>query len=228
MSGDPLEHQKPGSSNEITPARRHRARRGEGEQLREDILEAAERLLIETGDKNAVSIRAVARTVGVTPPSIYLHFTDKNELLFQACQVHWKRFDAHIRNATKGIDDPVERIAACGRAYIEFGLANPEHYRILFMSKPDEQPSHTDVQQLLLDSGFTRLFQAISEAVERDQIVGDPGLIVFHCWSVVHGLTSLLISHPDLPWPDREVLTKHLLETSMRGLAPDRSSPDHQ
>jgi len=224
MSGDPLELQKPGLSDEVIPPRRHRARRGEGEQLREDILEAAERLLIKTGNKDAVSIRAVAKTVGVTPPSIYLHFTDKNELLFQVCQVHWGRFDAHLRNATEGIDDPVERIAACGRAYIEFGLANPEHYRILFMSKPDEQPSHTDVDELLCLFGFTRLIQAVSEAVERGQLVGDPALIVFHAWSLVHGLTSLLISHPDMPWPDRETLTKHLLETSMRGLAPDRIS----
>jgi AcrR family transcriptional regulator len=52
------------------PTRRHRARRGEGDRLREEILAAAERLLLETGDESAVSIRAVADAVGVTPPSI--------------------------------------------------------------------------------------------------------------------------------------------------------------
>ena len=64
-----------------TASRRTRARRGEGERLREEILDAAERLLIETGNRDAVSIRAVAEAVGVTPPSIYLHFADKTELL---------------------------------------------------------------------------------------------------------------------------------------------------
>ncbi|MCA1708231.1 MAG: TetR/AcrR family transcriptional regulator, partial [Actinobacteria bacterium] len=60
---------------------RSRARRGEGDKLREDIIEAAERLLVETGDQASVSIRAIARSAGVTPPSIYLHFADKEGLL---------------------------------------------------------------------------------------------------------------------------------------------------
>jgi AcrR family transcriptional regulator len=56
--------------------RRRRARRGEGEKLREEILEAAERLLLQTGSEEMVQVRAVAEAVGVTPPSIYLHFAD--------------------------------------------------------------------------------------------------------------------------------------------------------
>ena len=66
--------------------RRARARRGEGPRLREEILAAATRLLAETGDEEAVSIRAVAEAVGVTPPSIYLHFADKTELIFAVCE----------------------------------------------------------------------------------------------------------------------------------------------
>jgi len=65
--------------------RRRRAPRGQGRKLREEILAAAERLLRETGDQEAVSIRAVADAVGVTPPSIYLHFADKTDLIFAIC-----------------------------------------------------------------------------------------------------------------------------------------------
>ena len=49
---------------------RSRARRGEGDLLREEILLAATRLLIETGNEDAMSIRAIADAVGVSPPSI--------------------------------------------------------------------------------------------------------------------------------------------------------------
>src|SRR6266540_4850124 len=73
--------------------RRTRARRGEGEKLREQILEVAERLLVETVDEEAVTIRAVADAVGVTPPSVYLHFADKDELLFAICERHFAQLD---------------------------------------------------------------------------------------------------------------------------------------
>jgi AcrR family transcriptional regulator len=202
-----------------TTTRRTRARRGEGDRLREEILTQAERLLIETGDADAVSIRAVAKAVGVTPPSIYLHFADKTELLFQVCQVHWARFDDALRRATEGIDDPVQRLRACGRAYVEFGLANPEHYRILFMSRPTEQPAGTDMAEVLADSGFTQLISAVNDALAQGRIAGDPGQIVFYAWSVVHGLTSLLISHPDMPWPDRDELLAFTLDATFRGMA---------
>ena len=54
----------------VPPLRRRRAARGAGEHLREEILDAATGLLLETGDAKAVSIRSVAQRVGVTPPSI--------------------------------------------------------------------------------------------------------------------------------------------------------------
>ena len=66
--------------------RRSRSRRGEGDLLCDEILAAAERILIETNDQAALSIRAIASAVGVTPPSIYLHFADRNDLVFAVCE----------------------------------------------------------------------------------------------------------------------------------------------
>ena len=68
--------------------RRSRSRRGEGETLRADLLTATERLMIEAGSADAVSIRAIADAVGVTPPSIYLHFPDKDSLILAVCERH--------------------------------------------------------------------------------------------------------------------------------------------
>ena len=74
----------------MTPAeaarhQRARARKGEGDQLRAEILAATADLLLATGSEEAVSIRAVADAVGVTAPSIYRHFPDKNHLIFEVC-----------------------------------------------------------------------------------------------------------------------------------------------
>src|SRR5437899_5757868 len=98
------------AGNGVEAARRRRAPRGQGERLREEILAAAERLLIQTGDVEAVSIRAVADAVGVTPPSIYLHFADKNELLWAVCERHFTVLDQVMERATAGINDPIRSL----------------------------------------------------------------------------------------------------------------------
>src|SRR6266498_1634694 len=123
---------------------RPRARRGEGEKLRDDLLDATERLMIESGRADAVSIRAIADAVGVTPPSIYLHFPDKESLIFAVCERHFETFDSVIERAGASTDDPVESLRRRGRAYIRFGLENPEPYRILFMTR-NESAQQRDI-----------------------------------------------------------------------------------
>ena len=68
----------------MSPPGRPRSPRGHGDQLRDEILQAADELLGETASEEAVSIRAVADAVGVTPPSIYRHFPDKASLFLAA------------------------------------------------------------------------------------------------------------------------------------------------
>jgi AcrR family transcriptional regulator len=195
--------------------RRTRARRGEGERLRDDILHAAEQLLLTTADADAVSIRAVAEAVGVTPPSIYLHFTDKTDLIFQVCQQHWERFNEHMRSAVDGIDDPTEWLLTIGRAYIRWGLDNPEHYRILFMSKPDDVPQHVDRSDVLMSGVLGDVLTVLARAVDKGRLAGDPTVIGYGAWAAAHGLTSLLISCPSMPWPDREQLTDRVLRSAL-------------
>src|SRR6516164_5456298 len=94
--------------------RRSRARRGEGERLREEILTAAERLLIATNDESALSIRAIANAVGVTPPSIYLHFADRNDLVFAVCERQAEEVDRVMEQAAREGSDPWDRIRRRG------------------------------------------------------------------------------------------------------------------
>jgi AcrR family transcriptional regulator len=209
----------------VTPAskapatgRRQRARRGEGDLLRDEILEAAERLLIETGNRDAVSIRAVAEGAGVTPPSIYLHFADKTELLFAVCEKHFEVLDRHLEEAAARTDDPLESLRLRGQAYVRFGLDHPEHYRILFMGKPDDTPDYFGDERLRQSASFDHLVAGVQRCLDAGVLTGDPTLIAFGLWSVVHGVTSLLIAKPDFPWPPVEQLVDHVLNVQMEGL----------
>ncbi|MGH3442725.1 MAG: TetR/AcrR family transcriptional regulator [Nitriliruptorales bacterium] len=198
---------------------RTRAPRGEGERLRDEILAAARRLLLEAGDKDAVSIRQVATEVGCTPPSIYLHFGDKDELFFAVCEAEFSSFDRTMDAAVEGIEDPVERLRARGEAYVHFGLENPEVYRILFMHKPSEWPEEAHTEEVLAEAGFGDLVVDVQQCIESGVIAeSDTFLVATSLWTMVHGLTSLLIAKPDFPWPDRQRLTALVLETALRGL----------
>jgi len=197
---------------------RPRSRRGEGETLRADLLAATERLMIETGSADSVSIRAIADAAGVTPPSIYLHFPDKESLILAVCERHFEVFDAVIEEAGQLTDDPVESLRLRGRAYVRFGLENPEPYRILFMTR-GEGARQDDV---LVGAGG-RAFQHLVDAVQRCIDAGafrpvDPVLAATGVWTAVHGVTSLLISLPGFPWPDVDALVDHVCDTQIRGL----------
>lgn len=198
--------------------RRARSRRGEGERLRDEILAAAERLLVETGSEEAVSIRAVAAAVGVTPPSIYRHFADKNLLLFEVCGVQMRRLGEHLWDATRGVDDPVLALGLMGEAYVRFGLAHPEHYRIMFMGRSDLTPEQYADELLLETSPFAMLVTLVQRAVDAGMTRHDDALrVALLLWSAVHGLTSLLIAKPNVPWPPVDALVRDLLEMVVHG-----------
>lgn len=183
-------------------------------------MSAARALLLSSGDEDAVSIRAVAEAVGVTPPSIYLHFSDKTQLVYEVCRAEFKTFHDVMAQAVEQAADPLGRIRAMGYAYVAFAERNPETYRVLFMHKPDTGLSSEELPTMLEESGFGLLFTEVQRAIDEGLFVGEPQLVSVQLWTAVHGVASLLISHPNFPWPDVAALKEHALETALRGLAP--------
>jgi AcrR family transcriptional regulator len=202
--------------------RRPRARRGEGDRLRAEILAATERLLVETGDADRVSIRAVADAVGVTPPSIYLHFSDKSELLLVVCESRFAQFDRILLEAGGSAADPLVALRRKGRAYVQFGIENPEHYRLLFMVR--NAGDRTFEEMPAAAAAFGHLVDDVSACMGAGAFSrADPQLVATGIWTGMHGLTSLLISAPAFPWPDLDTMVDHVIDVQVRGLAPPAS-----
>src|SRR5947199_3833796 len=108
---------------ETNVTRRQPARRGEGERLRAEIVEAASRMLAETGDVSQVSLRAVAREVGIATTSIYLHFRALDELVLAVKMRYFDEFGAVLRAAEEAAGaDPLARVRAGAHAYVDYGL----------------------------------------------------------------------------------------------------------
>ena len=205
----------------IGAARRSRAPKGEGERLREEILAATERLLLESGDESAVSIRAIAGAVGVTPPSLYLHFADKEELIHAVCQRRFAELEARIEAEVQGVHDPVEQLRRRGRAYVAFGVENPEHYRILFLGKHAFTREDFEAGVVPGVEGFRHLVANVEAGMASGAFApADSFLVACGLWAVVHGITSLRITVTAFPLVDSDALTEHVLDVAIRGLAP--------
>jgi AcrR family transcriptional regulator len=205
-------------------SRRPRLRKGEGRQLRDEILLVTEQMLLETGSFEAVSIRGVADAVGVTPPSIYRHFADKTTLIFEVCARHFRALEDYVRDQCAGIDDPVDKLAALGKAYVEFGVANPEPYRIMFMTRPDAVPEEYQGAVLAESAAFDLLTECVQTCIDADRFLPrytDAFRLSVGFWARVHGLTSLLVSKPGMPWPDDPDFVDDYAEMCLRGVVRD-------
>ncbi|MGE2689748.1 TetR/AcrR family transcriptional regulator [Mycolicibacterium pulveris] len=195
--------------------KRRRAPRGSGEQLREEILDVTTDLLLETGYAKAVSIRAVAQRVGVTPPSIYLHFADKDALLDAVCVRYFEKLDQEMQNLSAGAPSPIEVLRAQGLAYVRFAVKTPELYRIATMG---EGRPGSDVDMMLNTSAFVHLRNSV-EQLMADGVFSstDPTAIALRLWTAAHGVAAMLISRPYLPWGDTEEFTDRVLRAVVVG-----------
>ncbi len=195
---------------------RRRNPRGSGEQLRGEIVAAAKQLLAKAASSDDVSIRAVADAVGVTPPSIYLHFADKDALIEAVVTDVFAELDAAMLAAAESISTPLERLCAFGLAYVRFAIEHPEHYRIATMD-PCPRP---DVDVVLADSAFTHFRDTVVQCMADGVFAeGDPIPVTIELWSAAHGVAALMITKPFLPWGDRLAFANRVLRSAALGHA---------
>ncbi|MFD2466457.1 TetR/AcrR family transcriptional regulator [Amycolatopsis silviterrae] len=175
---------------------RSRNRRGEGARLREEIVRAATEILAEGGGEDSVTLRAVARRIGIAAPSIYRHFADRDQILLAVVQEAFAELKDRIETELAKSDRPDERLRAICTTYLGFAL---ERYRILNASRtaemaPVAEPIGQDVFGLLVqavqdcaDAGLSRSTSAFSDATAL--------------WVGLHGLAELRPASPKFPWP---------------------------
>ncbi len=137
--------------------------------------------------------------MGCTPPALYHYFPTKEHLLLETCRRQYRRFALDLEAALPPTGDPLEELRARGHAYLDWGLAHPEHYRLLFMTAVAAPPADQVVDPRR-SSGLAELLGNLERAVEGGQLAqGDPLEMALALWSAVHGITSLAIVNPDLP-----------------------------
>jgi len=175
----------------------HERREREKQELRQLILQAAGDLFLEQGYEG-FSLRHVAERIGYSPGTIYLHFEDKDDVLFRVADEGFIEFGQRLAVAAASTDDPAERLRALGKAYIEFGFSKPAHYQLMFMQRPEflmKKPGKNLEPHI---SSFHTLQQAVEVAMAAGVIrQGNPETTSHAIWATVHGIVALGICMPD-------------------------------
>ena len=208
-----------------SPPRSPRKAKGAGAERREEILVAALRLFGEYG-LYGVSTRQIAQAVGVSQPTLYAYFRSKDEI---AAELHARAFrdlEARLRVGVRDVDT-WQDLAEGLRIYVDFGLENPDAYRVAFMIEGPHgrtaMTGPTDESDVSASghTAFGILRRTIADLHARGLAAGDdPERMSQSVWASMHGLVSLLIARPGFPWVDRDALvTGHvrmLAEMAMR------------
>ncbi len=199
-------------------------REREREEIRTLILDAARELFVAEG-YDAVTMRRIAERIEYSPTAIYFHFRDKDALIRELCDADFLKLALQFRDIAQ-IPDPIERLRLAGHAYLRFGMENPNHYRLMFMTPhpPSKVEDHALQRGNPEEDAYAFLKgiieQAIAEGRFRDEF-GNADLVSQTMWAGVHGVISLQIAKCNddwIDWTPLETRAKTMIDTLIAGM----------
>ncbi len=197
--------------------------RGQGAARREEILAAAKRLFLEKGYEEA-TMRRIAAEVGVSAAALYGYFPDKDAILRAIAEVAFGELLARLEESQRGEAPPLDRFRAGLRAYIAFGLARPEEYRLVFLWRPPapEHQAGEGGRGGIEDAGraFAILERSIAALMQAGDLApGDSLAAAEASWACLHGATALLLDKREHVQTPPERLAEAVVDLVLRGLA---------
>ena len=189
--------------------------RGQGSRLRQDLLIAA-KASVETHGSRQLTLRGLARQVGVTAPSVYLHFPNLDHLLAALVEYGFDDLTAATSAAARDLMDPAEELRARCHAYCRFAIDHPRLYQLMFQDDLpltlQEEPEATPGRR-----SFENLIAAVRRCLEAGLAPAhdDPFRLASLIWTAEHGLVLARISRPAFPWAPIEVLVDEMVTRMM-------------
>ncbi len=162
---------------------------------------------LASGNAETLSLRAIARDVGVSPTAVYRHFPDKQALLSALAMEGGAQLACLQKQAQDAAGGGRAGFDATGRAYVRFALQNPALFRLITAQTRNVSPTDVDRDRTGLDL-LRRNIAALAApgASKQDQHIG-----LVRSWATVHGLAMLML---DGQIPTDESLIDLVVDTS--------------
>lgn len=198
--------------------------RGQGASRRDEILAAAKKLFLTEGFEQA-TIRKIAAAVGVSSAALYLYFPDKDAILQAIAESTFETLLARLEDSQRRTGTDLDRFRAGLEAYIQFGLAHPDEYRLTFLAKimtnsGPGRPANPCGDLPAADRSFNILTDSVT-ALMRDGVFAEAQPIVTAeaVWAGLHGLTALLLDQAEHIESAPDALITKVLDLLIKGLS---------
>lgn len=162
--------------------------------LRRLILDTTRHLLVRNGYQS-LSMRRIARAIGYSATSIYLHFESKDALFHALIDEGMERLYGELQRVRNGSTDPRAHLEALCRRYVDFGLSNPEYYEIMFMLRPEHMHRYPADKYRRARRNLDLIAAVLAEGEAAGVLsVQNPRVAASGIWATLHGAVSLLIA----------------------------------
>jgi AcrR family transcriptional regulator len=190
---------------------RRRNPRGEGGRLRDEIVDAATVLLERTGSEDAISMRAIAREVGVAAPSMARHFADVTDVIDAVVARQLLEFRSLLVTHSEAATKPVEHLFALCRTYLRFGREHPARYRLLvgrrFVEDWNRRSLSMEQTGPLMAETLGLVVTAIQGCVDAGASGStDASFDAMILWFAMHGLVTVPAAITSIAWPSDDAL----------------------
>ena len=161
--------------------------------LRETLIESALDIL-KDGTLADLSLRALARKAGVSQTAPYRHFEDKEALIAVLKEEGMRKLSAGMEELMADEPDPLERMHKLGTRYVEFAELFPAHFKVMFEYDLSDYDKYCELHEVS-DNSFQCLKDTVNECLALPNARKiDPSVAQFGAWSMVHGLSVLLMN----------------------------------
>ncbi|MCA1282180.1 TetR/AcrR family transcriptional regulator [Saccharopolyspora sp. 7B] len=181
-------------------------------ELRQEILDAAERLIRDEGFPG-LTMRKLAGRLGCAPMSLYSYFADKQAILRALATQGFERVAADL--AGTGGQGGVDGLRELMLAFVRYAQDDPVHYRALFMSgTPADKADCPDE----VNPAYRLVAERVAGCLEQGVLAGDATAISTVLWTTAHGAASVLVTFGHRPADSPDAYAAAVVDNALAGL----------
>jgi AcrR family transcriptional regulator len=164
------------------------------QNLKLQIIGAAREVLLGEGYRD-LSLRKVARKIGVSATSIYLHFDSKDDLVHSLIEAAIERLNDSLESALPDDGDPINKLEMLAWTYVDFALSHPREYQVIYLVSSDEMTRYPKEKFRKARKGYRLVLQVLQEGIKEGTVDEQkPRIASYTFWAQLHGILSVVLS----------------------------------